>query len=1467
MRCGSQNRGPSETFLQSDELARPLLRLWMMNMQPHKMLTTWFLVHLIGTRLLLSAEIKTNPDFFEKSIRPILTEYCLKCHSTEKQKGDLDLERFVSLNEVKKHPKIWESVIEQMALGEMPPKDKPQPATEQRERLLTWIHAVLEEIGLAQAGDPGPVVLRRLSNAEYTYTIRDLTGVRSLDPAREFPVDGASGEGFMNVGNSLVMSPSFLVKYLDAGKEIAGHAMLLPDGIRFSAGNTRRDWTEELLAEIRTLYGRYTVKGGGTAVNLQGIKFDTKDGGVLPLEKYLEALLEARERGVNADSAKLGLSPKYLESLLETLNDRKSSILLDPIRARWLTAKSGGGADLAAAIAQWQSALWKFNSVGHIGKAGGPKVWLEPHSPAVLQQEFRLKLPAGTNGEVVVYLSAGDVGDGNENDFVNWQEPRLIVPGQPPIYLRELRQVFSELTAFRERTIGSAAKCLEAAAEAGQTLNKVDVGKLARKHGVAGDSLEAWLDYLGLVADGSVKINSYLTNAIKRPSGHDFINGWGNPETPNLTANASDQHVRIPGNMKPHSVAVHPSPKLQAVVGWLSPVQGVMRINGTVQHAHPECGNGVTWTLELRRGSSRQRLASGVAHGGKPVELEPVENLSIRPGDLISMLIGARDSNHSCDLTAVDLMITSLGENEREWNLARDVSPDVLAGNPHADRFGNADIWHFYTEPDKGGAESSSMIPARSLLAKWRSASGEEQRKIAQEIQKLITSVPPMEKESPDGRLHQQINLLGGPLFTAARKAMSGKTWTKTSNVGKPAAIWGLDPASFGKRSNGSAGETSSLYLRAPSEVEIRLPSELTSGAEFVTTGSLDKELGMEGSVQLQVLTHKPAVQTGLNTTVVTQGEAVGPWYSNNRKISHAAPIIVSAGSVSQKRIEADLEHFRQMFPAALCYTKIVPVDEVVTLTLFHREDDHFARLLLDEHQRAGLERLWSELRYISQDALTLVDVFDQLWQYATQDADPSVFEPMREPIKKKAATFREWMAGTQPRHVEAVLKFAERAYRRPLSASEQSELGGFYHDLRRQEMPHEEAVRLTLARVLVAPAFLYHAEKPAPGKGSGPVDNWEIASRLSYFLWSSMPDAELLKLAAAGKLADPAVLVAQSRRMMREPHVRRMATEFACAWLHLYGFDELSEKSDRHFPSFSALRGAMYEETIRFFTDLFQNDQPVLNILDADYAFMNGPLAQHYGIPNEIFLRGRVEGVGSPETSTREAFQALAQESISSNDWRRVEGVKTFSRGGILGQATALAKQSGASRTSPILRGNWVSEVLLGEKLPRPPKDVPRLPEDEATENLTVRQLTEKHTSDPRCAGCHARIDAFGFALERFDAIGGRRDRDLGGHAIDTRSKVFDGSEIEGLEGLREYLLTKRGDAFLKQFCRKLLGYSLGRAVQLSDGPLINEMLTELKVNKYRVSSAIETIVKSKQFRQIRGKEMGEGLVVMSDE
>jgi hypothetical protein len=292
---------------------------------------------------------------------------------------------------------------------------------------------------------------------------------------------------------------------------------------------------------------------------------------------------------------------------------------------------------------------------------------------------------------------------------------------------------------------------------------------------------------------------------------------------------------------------------------------------------------------------------------------------------------------------------------------------------------------------------------------------------------------------------------------------------------------------------------------------------------------------------------------------------------------------------------------------------------------------------------------------------------------------------------------------------------------------------------------------------------------------------------------------------------------------MLKDPRTRRLAIQFACQWLHLRNFDQNDEKNEKLYPEFATLRGDMYEETIRFFEDMFRNDGSILDLLDADHTFLNEALARLY----------RIKFVNQ-----------------SGQPWQRISGVRADGRGGILGMATFLTSQSGASRTSPILRGNWLSETLLGEKLPRPPAGVPQLPEEVPT-GLTARQLIERHSSVPECAKCHARIDPFGFALEQYDVLGRIRP-----NAVDTKTTLLTGEKIEGLAGLRDYLVTQRRDDVVRQFCRKLLGFALGREVQLSDEPLIAEMQDRLKKNDYRFSVAVEAVVTSSQFRKIRGQE-----------
>jgi len=1241
------------------------------------------------TRTVLAQEKRPgNETVFEKTVRPVLRDYCVTCHSTEKQKGELDLERFTTVASIKNQTEVWEHVLDQLATGEMPPKSAKQMSADQKQQLSKWIQETLNEVALANAGDPGPVVLRRLSNHEYTYTIRDLVGVPTLDPAREFPIDGAAGEGFTNAGAALVMSPALLRKYLDGAKDVSRRMVLLPDGVRFSPSDSPQDWTNESLARIRSFYAKYTTTGGGSRTVQQGISLDVgTGGGRLPVARYLDAL---QGRG-KAD----GLSSKYLEFLRSALSMKEPSILLDPLREKF-AAKQLTVADVEA----WQNALWKFSNIGHIGRAKGSKAWQEPVSPLVSQQELRVKLDG--NRDHTVYLVGGTAGDGGEGDKIIWENPRLVAKGRPDFPIAQLPELVKHLETERTKILASTESALSVLA-GGKA--EVDASILAR-----------WQDYLGF---GGTKLEPLMTKKLLRSPDYAFISGWTGDRDLSILANSSDGRVRIPGTMEPHSIATHPAPDRASVIAWKSPVAtDKLTISGKVMHAHPECGNGITWALEVRRGTTTERLASGVSQGAKPIQLGPFGNVRIESDQVVAIVIGPRDGNHSCDLTAVNLALT---DGTKSWDLAKDVSPNILAGNPNGP-------WHFLSQP----ASQDVALNLPAPLANWRkNPSPELAAKVREHFQ----------KDFP----------LSHPLLAASIRSFKGN------------------------------GEKQSLTSQAPATIELTIPAALANGTEFVVTARLDKP--SVGSVQAQILKQKPI--TPINSIIP------------------GIPIIVNDGSPVRQRFEASFEEFRKLFPTALCYMRIVPVDEVVTLTLFYREDEHLRRLMLSDSDAKELDRLWAELLFVSEEPIKKVSAFDQIYQYATQDRPDLVkeFDPLREPTKKAADEFRRKQLAADSVQRQAVIDLAAKAWRRPLSETEIASL--------KQSPP-----RLMLARILTSPSFLYRGER-VPDR-NGPVNDWELATRLSYFLWSSMPDDELRRLAAESKLRNPDVLAAQARRMLKDEKIRRLATEFGCQWLHVRDVATLNEKSERHFPTFATVREDMQEEVTRFFVDLFQNDQDVLQLLNADHTFLNKNLADHYGIK------------------------------ITGTDWQRVEGQREKGRGGILGFGATLAKQSGASRTSAILRGTWVTEVLLGDKLPKPPKGVPILPEDTPT-GLTERQLIERHSRDANCVGCHKRIDPYGFALESFDAIGRSRK-------ADTKTTLMDGTSIDGLGDLRDYIQKNRKRDFLKQFGRKLLGFSLGRSVQLSDQPMLEAMVEE---KEHHFGDLIETIVRSRQFREIRGQNV----------
>ncbi|MFM7605893.1 MAG: DUF1587 domain-containing protein, partial [Prosthecobacter sp.] len=344
---------------------------------------------------------------------------------------------------------------------------------------------------------------------------------------REFPVDGAAGEGFTNAGAALVMSPALLTKYLDAAKEVAAHAVFTPHGMCWSASTSAQDWTDEALARIRGIYTRFSHTRE-QSVEVAGTGKVNYRSDVLPLAKYLDAL--------QGRSSEDGLSPKYLQILREALTSTKPSVLLDPLRAKFREKKLS-----AADIEPWQQVLWRFANVGHIGKENGPKAWQEPVTPLTANHEMRVKLTS--DRDVTLYLTTTEAGDGSEGDEVIWQNPRLVAPGRPDLPINGLPALVKHLEAQREKIIASTETCLNAI-----TSGKDDADPVL---------ISAWREYLGL---GTTKLEPLLTKKMERTPDYDFIQGWQGEQALSALANSSDATVRIPGIMKAHSVATHPSP-------------------------------------------------------------------------------------------------------------------------------------------------------------------------------------------------------------------------------------------------------------------------------------------------------------------------------------------------------------------------------------------------------------------------------------------------------------------------------------------------------------------------------------------------------------------------------------------------------------------------------------------------------------------------------------------------------------------------------------------------------------------------------------------------------------------------------------------------------------------------------------------------------------------------------------------
>jgi hypothetical protein len=401
------------------------------------------------------------------------------------------------------------------------------------------------------------------------------------------------------------------------------------------------------------------------------------------------------------------------------------------------------------------------------------------------------------------------------------------------------------------------------------------------------------------------------------------------------------------------------------------------------------------------------------------------------------------------------------------------------------------------------------------------------------------------------------------------------------------------------------------------------------------------------------------------------------------------------------------------------------------------------------------------------------------------------------------------------------IAALARRAYRRPVTDDDLDKPLALFREAKKQA-GFDAGIEAAVAAVLVSPNFLFRIERDPPDVVRGTtyrVSDLELASRLSFFLWSSIPDDELLELAERGELGSPVALRRQVRRMLADERSRSLVANFADQWLHLRNLDAMTPDA-RLFPDFDHnLRHAFRKETELLFESVVRENRSVLDLIDARHTFLNERLARHYGIPH-----------------------------IYGSHFRRVELDDASRRGGLLRQGSILTVTSYATRTSPVLRGHWVLKNLLGMAPPPPPPDVPDLPENAVAASLPMRERLAQHRADPACANCHDLMDPVGFALENYDAVGRWREFEHG-RPVDAAGAFPDGSEFDGVEGLEKALLA-RPELFVDTMVERLLVFALGRGVESYDAPAIRQITREARDDWWRFSSLVVGIARSVPFQ-----------------
>ncbi|MCX7423386.1 MAG: DUF1592 domain-containing protein [Planctomycetia bacterium] len=1101
-------------------------------------------------------------ESFPETVLPFVKAYCVECHNSKKSEGDLDLSKYGTTQSVAADYRKWEHVVTFVTREEMPPPDAKQPNPAERKAALNVLGKLMLQEARKTAGDPGVVLPRRLSNAEFNNAIRDLTGV-DIRPADSFPIDPASGEGFSNTGEALVMSPSLFKKYYAAAQHVADHALLTPTQMSFAPHPvvTFADQTKLTEQAILKFYEQHKVD----------------------YAKYLTAAWQYRHRPSDRRAATVKewakesqLSPKYFGVL-------------------WAALQGDGDASAVDRSA----------------------------------------------------LNASDRGAINDKFFLKW-----------------LQQRFEALP--HDKRDDAAIRSLAN-----------DIQKLSRQ--LCLPETEA---IVGNAGNGPVQ---HIDRRTKTAANRDTFN-------PAAVTDSRQLHAEV------SVVADKP----------LSIVLRATTFGGASDEAFVVI-KGLTFSTSAPNQFKRN---------------ESAKNLSLQ-----KLL-----ADHAPDeLKRIGFGIHPLGQAVDAESIVLKV-PSVVTIEIPAKAFGDAKPKHVYADAVLDRMNSKSGTCIIDMLS--TETPGWNDR---------LDSFATLPFVNPEHAVAQSFAASGA----AFSKLFPNRFYFADDTRGLSAGFHLIE---------GFFRDDQPLTKLVLSEDENRELNRLWDELDFVTGVS---ERMLRGFVFFE------------------RSERNFMKHPDFDSIKEEDPELTS---------DATMLRFEQIY-----------------LRRSGVKDEPISK--------------WSEAIKTGRAD----DVPDEIKTHAVH----IFFDGIRQSIKRRAT---QWPAAA-PAYLKRLLEFARAAYRRPLTGAEQQKLTAFFTDAAKPEsLGIEQAVRATVVRILVSPLFCYLAEAAPAGDTVKPLPDYALASRLSFFLWASIPDEELLTLAEAGQLNHEDVLRAQTRRMLKSPKVSGFALEFFGQWLNYRDFRQAEAVNRTVFPAFDdALKQAMFEEPTRLASHVLQNDLPITELLRSDATFVNKRLAQHYGLPFD-----------GPH-----------------DDWKLATGLHQQGRGGLLGMAVFLTKNSQPQRTSPVKRGFWVIHKLLGEHIPPPPPDVAVLPAKETdTNGKTIRQLLALHTGDVKCARCHVRFDPIGLAMEGFDSIGRSRAKDLAGRPIDNVVQLQSGEQARGVSEFSEYLAKHRRSDFSTTLNRKLLGYALGRSLQLSDLDLLEKMEATLQETDYRVAPLFETLITSPVFRNQRCRD-----------